>query len=320
MTPAGSAPPFRIVPVSSVSAAVPDEPPWLIRDLWAYQAVGLLGGSPKTCKSWLALEMALSVASGRPCLGRFEPLLTGPVLLYAAEDSPRQVRLRLEGLAQARSVDFPSLDVRLILESSLRLDLPEDKKRLESALTAHRPRLLVLDPMVRLHRIDENSSSEVSALLADLRSLQRRFEVAIVLVHHTRKGNSDSGGQALRGSGDLHAWGDSNLYLRRQGEDLVLSREHRWARAGDPLALRLVDASGPPRLEVQGPAASAEPPDLAEQILGILQHRGRPVTQDELRDALKVRNQRLTDVLRQLRAAGRVSRVAAGWCLARSPQ
>lgn len=319
MTPAPSAPPFRIVPVSSVSAAVPDEPTWLIRDLWAHQAVGLLGGSPKTCKSWCALEMALSVASGRPCLGQFEPMVTGPVLLYAAEDSPRQVRLRLEGLAQARSVDFATLDVRLILEPSIRLDLLEDKKRLESALAAHRPRLLVLDPLVRLHRIDENSSSEVSALLADLRSLQRRFEVAIVLVHHTRKANGDSGGQALRGSGDLHAWGDSNLYLRRQGEDLILSREHRWARSGDPLALRLVDTAGPPRLELQSSVPSAEAPDLSEQILGILQHRGRPVTQDELRDALKVRNQRLTDVLRQLRAAGRVSRGAAGWSLAGGP-
>lgn len=315
MTPASNAAPFRIIPVSHVSSAVPDEPTWLIRDLWASQAVGLIGGSPKSCKSWLALEMALSVASGRPCLGHFEPLSTGPVLLYAAEDSPRQVRLRLEGLAQARSFDFPSLDVRLILEPSVRLDLAQDKKRLESALAAHRPRLLILDPLVRLHRIDENSSAEVSALLADLRALQRRFEVAIVLVHHTRKANGDSGGQALRGSGDLHAWGDSNLYLRRQGEEIVLSREHRWARSGDPLALRLVDGAGPPRLEVQGPVAPAEIADLAEQILALLGDRGCPVPQEDLRDALKVRNQRLTDVLRQLRAAGRVSRGAGGWYL-----
>ncbi len=320
MTPALSAPPFRIVPVAGVSQTVPDEPTWLIRDLWAYQAVGLIGGAPKSCKSWLALEMALSVASGRPCLGHFQPLITGPVLLYAAEDSPRQVRLRLEGLAQARSFDFTSLDVRLILEPTVRLDLPKDKKRLESALAAHRPRLLILDPLVRLHRIDENSSADVSALLADLRSLQRQFEVAIVLVHHTRKANGEATGQALRGSGDLHAWGDSNLYLRRNAQDLVLCMEHRWARSGDPLALRLVDEVGPPRLEVLGPAAAVETSDLAEQILAILRDRGCPVPQEDLRDLLKVRNQRLTDVLRQLRAAGRVSRGAGGWYLNGGPQ
>jgi hypothetical protein len=36
-------------------------------------------------------------------------------------------------------------------------------------------------------------------------------------------------GQALRGSSEFHAWGDSNLYLRRDGDDLTLTVEHRAA-------------------------------------------------------------------------------------------
>ena len=36
-------------------------------------------------------------------------------------------------------------------------------------------------------------------------------------------------GQALRGSSEFHAWGDSNLYLRRVGEQLTLTVEHRAA-------------------------------------------------------------------------------------------
>ena len=103
--------PLRVVPVSQISSAAPEEPPWMIERLWAAQAVGLIGGSPKCCKSWLALEMALSVASGRPCLGTFVPGQTGPVLLYAAEDAPQQVRLRLEGLAQTRGIDFSTTPI-----------------------------------------------------------------------------------------------------------------------------------------------------------------------------------------------------------------
>lgn len=312
---------LKIVQVSRVQTGDPETPPWLIDRLWASQAVGLIGGAPKSCKSWLALEMALAVASGRPCLGCFEAIDPGPVLLYAAEDSPRQVRARLSGLARARQVDFEDLAVHLILEPKLRLDAPEDQERLAAALRSHRPKLLVLDPFVRLHRLDENSAAEVSALLADLRAWQREFGVAIVLVHHPRKSNGDAGGQALRGSSDLHAWGDSNLYLRRRGDEITLSMEHRWARSGDPLTLRLTDENGsPPHLAIRTPTESSPDalpatPDLSSQVLALLRSRTKPMTQDDIRDALKVRTQRVVEVLWQLRAAGNVTRVARGWTL-----
>ena len=52
---------------------------------------------PKSCKTWLALEMAVAVASGRPCLGRFPVPRPGPVLLFGAEDAPHQLKGRIEG-------------------------------------------------------------------------------------------------------------------------------------------------------------------------------------------------------------------------------
>jgi len=307
---------LKIVQVSRVSTGDPRTPPWLIDRLWASQAVGLIGGAPKSCKSWLALEMALSVASGRPCLGCFEAIDSGPVLVYAAEDSPRQVRARLEGLARARQADFQDLAVHLILEPKLRLDVPQNQERLAAALRAHRPKLLVLDPFVRLHRVDENSAAEVSALLADLRAWQREFGVAIVLVHHTRKSNGEAtGGSALRGSSDLHAWGDSNLYLRKSGDEIMLSMEHRWARADDPLTLKLLEDGGGAHLKVMPTSESEAAPDLPGQVLAILRSRGKPVLQDQLREQLKVRNQRLTEVLWGLCADGTVDRGPGGWFL-----
>jgi hypothetical protein len=49
-------------------------------------------------------------------------------------------------------------------------------------------------------------------VLAFLRELQRRHDIAVVLVHHDRKGaGTIRAGQALRGSSEFHAWGDSNL-------------------------------------------------------------------------------------------------------------
>lgn len=47
-------------------AASSPERRWLIDELWADQAVGIVGGEPKCCKSFLALELAVAVASGSP--------------------------------------------------------------------------------------------------------------------------------------------------------------------------------------------------------------------------------------------------------------
>jgi RecA-family ATPase len=70
----------------------------------------------------------------------------------------------------------------------------------------------------------------MAPLLGYLRRLQRELHVAVLLVHHVRKGSAAKRpGQALRGSSDLHGWGDSNLYLRRSRTHLLLSVEHRAA-------------------------------------------------------------------------------------------
>src|ERR1700745_2506733 len=102
---------------------------WLVQELWSDQAGGTLGGEPKCCKSFLALDLAVSVASGAPCLRRFAVRRTGPVLLFPAEDSLAVVRQRLEGICSAAGVGFQSLPVEVITTPTLRLDTPTDRER-----------------------------------------------------------------------------------------------------------------------------------------------------------------------------------------------
>jgi hypothetical protein len=295
---------------------------WLIEGLWGDQAVGIVGGEPKCCKSFLALDLAVSVASGAPCLRRFPPRQTGPVLLFAAEDGLPLVRDRLEGLARAARVAFDHLDIHVICVPSLRLDLTQDRARLRDTIEALHPRLLVLDPFVRLHRIDENAAAEVAPLLGFLRGLQRRFGTAVLLVHHARKGAAHvRGGQALRGSSELHAWGDSNLYLRRRGDTLRLSIEHRAAPPSDDLVLEL---------QAQGSALSLhvvdrtdEELDTTQPTLSLCQRVEQalaaspvPLTRRELRQASRMRTQSLGEALTTLTAQGRVLKTEAGYRLA----
>ena len=60
--------------------------------------MGVIGGTPKSGKTWLSLDLAVAVASGKPCLGRFAVPEPGPVLVYAAENTPADLRERVPGL------------------------------------------------------------------------------------------------------------------------------------------------------------------------------------------------------------------------------
>ena len=296
----------------------PEERRWLIEGLWADQAVGIVGGEPKCCKSFLALDIAVAVASGTPCLRRFPTVRCGPVLLFAAEDALHIVRSRLEGIAQAADVRFEQLAIHVITAPTVRIDLEADRKRLRDTVGQIRPRLLVLDPFVRLHRVDENMASEVAPLLAYLREIQRRYETAVLLVHHSRKGGHARAGQALRGSSELHAWGDSNLYLRRQqGDRILLSVEHR-AAAGSPaldleldvdgqaVALTVIDSTPPPELHQPKPA---------DRVLEVLAKTSASLTRRALREACRMRASTVGDALADLLNNGRVIEDERGYRL-----
>lgn len=293
---------------------------WLIESLWSHLAVGFVGGHPKSGKSWLALDLAVSVASGTDCLGAFKVHQSGPTLVYLAEDPLPRVRERIAGLCAQRKLPLDTLDLHVITAPRLLLDDPDDRSVLQQAIARLKPRLLVLDPLVRLHAMDENSSADISRLLGFLRGLSRKYALAIVVVHHMSKKARNQLGQALRGSSDLHAWSDSSAYLTRQRGQILLTLEHRSAPAPDPVPLVL--APGPPgatpHLERASSAAhrdEPQPPSLADQLCAVLAAARAPLSRVALRDKLRVNNTRLGEVLLSLESAGQLRRANDGWIL-----
>jgi len=302
---------------SQLSTAGP-QTQWLVEGLWSDQAVGILGGEPKCCKSFLALDVAVSVASGAPCLRQFPVRRTGKVLLFPAEDSLAVVRQRLEGIACAAQVAFASLPVEVITAPSLRLDTPVDRQRLTQTVQVLQPTLLILDPLIRLHRVDENDATQIATLLSYLRELQRQFHLAVLLVHHARKdSNSSRPGQALRGSSELHGWGDSNLYLRRKGSQLTLSTEHRAAPSQDHIPLQLTQSGQTLALSVldRSTSESATEPAPIDRVRQALTDLKEPVPVHQLRKLCGIRTAAVCSALAQLSARGEVTRDSRGYQL-----
>jgi hypothetical protein len=294
------------------------QPRWLIESLWADQAVGILGGEPKCCKSFLALDIAVSVASATPCLRHFPVRRSGPVLLFPAEDSLATVRQRLEGICAAAHTPFDTLPLYVITAPRLLLDLPQDRQRLRETVAALQPALLVLDPFIRLHRSDENASKEIAPLLGYLRDLQRQFHLAVLLVHHVRKGSSTKRpGQTLRGTSDLHGWGDSNLYLRRDNQQLSLCVEHRAAPPRENISLRLSSSGQALALTLTAPSPPPNPLPAApaERVLQAMAKLNRPASTHKLRKLCRIRTATLCQALADLSQQGRITHGPHGYSL-----
>ena len=75
---------------------------WLIENIWVDKSRGMIAGNPGVGKTWLALEMLLSVASGGLCFGKY-PTKKGAVLLIEEEASELNLSRRLHSMARARS-------------------------------------------------------------------------------------------------------------------------------------------------------------------------------------------------------------------------
>lgn len=297
---------------------------WLIENLWPVEGVGIIGGAAKSFKTWMALDLAVSLSSGTDCLGYFRIPTRRRVLVYAAEDSLPAIRVRLASICTPRGLCLNDLDLGVITVHQMHLDKPHDLCRLQRTISEHHPALLILDPFVRLHSaIDENSSGEVSAILGRLRSLQRDNHMAIALVHHAKKHRAGlRPGQALRGSTDFHAWTDVTLYMQRQSRHIELSIEHRSAASPEPMLLGLSDPDHSPHLNIISPdqenAVSHSDTgggSLKNKLLDVMHTCGHPVSQVKLRQLMKTRNQTVGRILMTLESEGLATRTQEGWSL-----
>lgn len=308
--------PFPVQSAASIAASAP-ETRWLVDQLWGYDAVGILGGEPKCCKSLCALTIAVAVAAGRTCLGGYQARRTGPVLVFAAEDAPAMVRDRLSLITMGMGIDLAAIPIQIMTMPALRLDSDHDRQRLALTVAVHRPVLLVLDPFVRLHRVDENVAGEVAPILDGLRQLQRVHGCAILVVHHARKGASHvRAGQALRGSSEFHAWGDSNLFLRRQDDALILDIEHRAAPSPDPIRLHL-EADERQLVLRGGDAGEArERGDPEHRLHHLLSTADGPLSRRQIQAGIRVRSATVGALLERWCAAGRLTHDTQGYRLA----
>lgn len=311
--------PFPTVRIGDVPDIGPTR--WLIQDLWADQGCGFIGGKPKGGKSWLSLEIGISVASGTKALGKYDTD-RGKVLAFNAEDKPGRTKERVRAMCAAKGLRIAELDLHLIDVPRFALDDSEQAERMRATIELNRPKLVILDPLRRLHRLDEDKAGDMDPLLDVLRVWQREYGCSVMLVHHIIKAG-DASGQALRGSSVFHAWLDSALYVSAKGKQWNDPRkvdvEHRDAENVEPFewALHkqeLFGGGAAIKLELEEADADAADELSVDEnaIVQLLQSAAEPLTSTAITKLAKKRNGWSTEPLQRLVAGGTVEPVQQG--------
>jgi hypothetical protein len=186
---------------------------WIVPDLVA-TGLSVLAGAPKVKKSWLALSMAIAVASGGYVMGKI-PAQKNGVLYLALEDNGRRLQDRMNklGMGYPENLHFFT-------------EWKTGTAGLKSYLRQHREiRFCVIDTwgIFSPHR-DHNDYSESTLRAHELQNMASELGIAILIIHHVKKGGGygEAGDwmDSILGSTGLSGAADSIIVLRRKrGEE-----------------------------------------------------------------------------------------------------
>lgn len=256
-----------------VSEDIP-EIPWLIEGLLPEGSLGSHIADVGSGKTWLAYDMALSVASGAPMWGHFAVNRPGAVLLLDEESGRAEVSRRLSMLARGRGLDVgQALPIYAYCHAGFRVDEPDTVGPLREKLAELKPVLLILDSLVRFHSQDENSASGMAKVTAGLRALSQELGCAIWSLHHPRKLGmvSNASLERIRGSKEIAAGGETYLFSRptTDGDIIVEVPKQRVGEKPGNFVLRLEeDPEGGMSIAYVGEAGEVEDKlDRAEAII-----------------------------------------------------
>lgn len=236
-------------PLAAIPAPLPDPagiPPreWLYGTRLIRRFVSVLAAPGGAGKSALALGQAVALASGRPILGEAVHH-TAPAWVLDLEDPPEEAHRRLAACLRLHRLPEDAVRGRLYLHAgrlrrvciaaladSTSIAFP-DRDAIAEAALARGIGLIVVDPFVKSHALDENSNPHMDAASAAWAEVAERTGAAVLLVHHVRKlGGGPLDVEATRGAKSLTDAARSAALLspmnEEEGERLGVAFGERW--------------------------------------------------------------------------------------------
>jgi len=160
------------------------------------------------------MNIAMAIATGDKWLD-FDVAHERKVLILQAENSYYNMRRRIKCMVDQQSLTRGMLTISD--PASLKINDHKDFCLLEDLIDEHESEVLIIDPLVYFHSVDENDNAAMGMIMEQLRNLANNHNVAIIIVHHAKKaGMVDStGGANLRGASSVFGSVDTAIILSR---------------------------------------------------------------------------------------------------------
>jgi hypothetical protein len=249
---------FTVLDTAAILAL--PRPTYLVDEVLVQDSLAVLYAAAGAGKSFVALDLALSIATGTPWQGR--AVQRGPVVYIAAEGGAG-LRQRIRAWMTAHQIDRID-DCWFVLGAVNLLDEHEVTAFLaELAEVQVIPTMLVVDTLARcLVGGDENSAKDMGIAVAALDRLREALGCADLVLHHTaRHHDGERGSTALRGAAD------TMLELKKHG-DVVTIASDKQKDAADfhEIKLRLVSTDESCFLELAPETSQTDSPTGAARI------------------------------------------------------
>ncbi len=209
----GARPPPSVFTAADLIAQIIPPVRWVLPGILP-EGLTILAGKPKMGKSWLALDLAIAVATGGMVLGI--QVERADVLYLALEDTKSRLQSRLKKLTWGITAQLDGL--------SLEIDWPpfgqHGLTHLEEWLGTHPAvGLVIIDTFARVRRkpkTNANVYADDYAAAHEVKALADKHRVAILLVHHLRKCGATDPVEEVSGSTGLTGAADGVLVLKRE--------------------------------------------------------------------------------------------------------
>lgn len=236
--------------------ALPD-PEWLIAGLLVENSLAVLYGPFRSYKSFVAIDWALSLATGIDWCGH---QVSQCDVLYILGEGVPGTKLRVaawlqhHGIAEQRVPGFRMIPCAINL-----MDRAEAQRLIltvvdENKQTRFNPKLVIVETLHRsMSGGDENSAKDMGVVIANAAIIQRELGCTLLPVHHAGK-DAERG---LRGSSGLPGATDTIIKLtRNDNRATLLVEKQKDAEDGQEIHLRaeLVDLPPPKGTSRRGPA------------------------------------------------------------------
>lgn len=281
---------------------------WVVKD-YVPEGLTILAGRQKLGKTWLAIDWAIAVACGGFAMGAIA-CEQGDVLYIDLENGHRRIQSRINIL-------FPGERNRPDLA---RLEWVNDAPNLDKgflhALEDWRtstadPRLVVIDVLQRIKPAGKAGQNSYESDYDAMSALQRwatERRIAVVCLHHTRKGGADDPLEALSGSNGLSACADTTLVLDRDGNGITLYVRGRDVAERES-ALKFTSGIW----NLIGEAAEIRRTDERTRILSALLTADAPISPREVAIATGMARNNVDQLLYKMGNAGEVRKAGRGY-------